>query len=913
MKRLFFLMFLCLPLALMAQGTVEGYITDAETTEALIGANVILDGTTQGTSTDVDGFFRIPNVAAGTYNLTVTYTGYEILSQPITVGTGTTKLNIALNAVSTSLEALEVFASRAVDRVTPVAYSSVNKAQIQNQLGGRDIPLVLNTAPAVYATAQGGGAGDARINVRGFNQRNVAIMINGVPVNDMENGWVYWSNWDGISDATNSVQLQRGLSAVNLATPSIGGTLNILTDPAANRSGLTFRQEFGNDGFLKSTVTASTGLVNGKYALTVSGVRKTGDGLINSTWTDAWAYYIGAGWNINNNNRLDFYALGAPQRHGQNLYKQNIAAYSHEFAREVFPQDVLNRDTDNNGTADVFDKFPEASAGRFYNQNWAPVSSSYSGQQWTGNSVQDRYDPNFLNERENFFHKPLASLNWYSNLNEKALLSTVAYYSGGEGGGTGLLGSTQWNFNSPSRLPDWDATVAANQANANGSRGILRNSRNNQWTVGAISKLNYEFSSNLEAVVGVDWRTASIDHYREVRDLLGGAYYECVSANRCNASDFWSGNDFQRGLGDKIHYDFTNTVDWLGVFAQAEYKKDALSTYGMFGYSNISYTHENFFLRDASTGNAVFTESGGIGGYQFKGGALYNVSEQVGLFGNAGYISKVPIFDGVISDGDGSLNPDPENEKFLSLEAGVQFNSTNGQFAARANVYSTQWQDRTIVRGILLADGSDALINLNGLNQRHSGFEVELAYQPSSLLRFDGSISIGNWVYTDDVAATYRPDRSSPATQEFNLFIKDLKVGDAPQTQFAYVVSLFPTRGLNAQVVGKTFMNHYADFDPLGRNDAADRNQSWKAPNYTIFDIHVNYDLPQSFVPAQVRLFANVFNIFDKIYVQDAVDNSRFNRFSDDDGAGDFGHQADDAEVFLGLPRMVNFGLRFIF
>ena len=56
------------------------------------------------------------------------------------------------------------------------------------------------------ATNQGGGAGDARINVRGFNQRNVAIMINGIPVNDMENGWVFWSNWDGVTDVTSSIQ-----------------------------------------------------------------------------------------------------------------------------------------------------------------------------------------------------------------------------------------------------------------------------------------------------------------------------------------------------------------------------------------------------------------------------------------------------------------------------------------------------------------------------------------------------------------------------------------------------------------------------------------------------------------------------------------------------------------------------------
>ncbi len=49
------------------------------------------------------------------------------------------------------------------------------------RLGSQDIPMILNTTPSVYATQQGGGAGDARINVRGFNQRNVAVMINGVP------------------------------------------------------------------------------------------------------------------------------------------------------------------------------------------------------------------------------------------------------------------------------------------------------------------------------------------------------------------------------------------------------------------------------------------------------------------------------------------------------------------------------------------------------------------------------------------------------------------------------------------------------------------------------------------------------------------------------------------------------------
>ena len=85
---------------------------------------------------------------------------------------------------------------------------------------------------------------------------------------DMENGWVYWSNWDGVADVTSSIQMQKGLSAQNLATPSIGGSMNIVTDAAALEQGGSFKQEVGAWGFLKSTVSYNTGLImDNKLAL----------------------------------------------------------------------------------------------------------------------------------------------------------------------------------------------------------------------------------------------------------------------------------------------------------------------------------------------------------------------------------------------------------------------------------------------------------------------------------------------------------------------------------------------------------------------------------------------------------------------------------------------------------------------
>ena len=306
---------------LFAQSIV-GVVNDANN-NPLVGANVVVEGTELGSVSDDTGAYVV-DVDPGNYTITATFIGYSSVTQEVTVGKDNVYADFTLVIDAVTMSALEVLASRA-DETTPVAYTTVDKAEMEVRLGSQDLPMAMNMTPSVYATQQGGGAGDARINVRGFNQRNVAVMINGVPQNDMENGWVYWSNWDGVADASHSIQMQRGLSAVNLATPSIGGTMNIITDPAAHEKGGKLKQEVGEGGFVKSTLNYNSGLINDKLAVSGTVVRKTGDGFIDGTWTDAWAYYFGSSYQMNDEHRFELYAIGAPQRHGQNLYKQNIA------------------------------------------------------------------------------------------------------------------------------------------------------------------------------------------------------------------------------------------------------------------------------------------------------------------------------------------------------------------------------------------------------------------------------------------------------------------------------------------------------------------------------------------------------------------------------------------------------------
>ena len=165
--------------------TITGKITDSSTGKAIAGANVVVDGSDLGSAADEEGQYSIDGVEPGS-SITVSAIGYD----DVTSFADQSELNFELVEIAIQMSELEVLASRASEK-TAVAYTDVTKDEIALRLGSQDIPLAMNLVPSVYATNQGGGAGDARINVRGFNQRNVAVMINGIPVNDMENGWVF--------------------------------------------------------------------------------------------------------------------------------------------------------------------------------------------------------------------------------------------------------------------------------------------------------------------------------------------------------------------------------------------------------------------------------------------------------------------------------------------------------------------------------------------------------------------------------------------------------------------------------------------------------------------------------------------------------------------------------------------------
>jgi outer membrane receptor protein involved in Fe transport len=707
--------------------------------------------------------------------------------------------------------------SFAIERKTPVAVSTVRADIIENKLGTQEFPEILKATPGVYATKSGGGFGDGRINLRGFNSENVAVMINGVPVNDMENGRLYWSNWAGLADVTSAMQVQRGLGASKVAVPSIGGTINIITKSTDVSKGGNVFMGIGNDGYSKYGVTLSTGLLDNGFAATVSAAKTTGDGYVDGTEFNGLNYFVNISKQLNENHKLSLTTFGAPQKHGQRQNRSTI------------------------------DKYRTAASGLKFNPDWGIMNGEV------------------YHIQNNFYHKNKTIFNHYWTISDKTNLSTALYGSWGSGGGSGNTGDMSL-FNvrlGGADMPvDLDYIVDANRASGpNGGLAWIYASRNDHNWYGMLSTFKTEINDNLDLVAGLDLRDYKGIHFREIYHALGADYI-------LDNSDV-NNPDAALRTGDKFSYFNDGEVGWQGVFAQLEYDNDKVSTFISTSLSNTSYRRVDYF-NYLDSDPLQTTDKYNFTGYSVKGGLNYNLNDEHNLFANIGYFEKAAGFDAVFLNFDNEhINEDAENQKIFSAELGYGFRGST--FAANLNVYYTQWNDRTFTDNFTNG-GVEYFVNLLGVNALHQGVELDFQYRPSDKFIFTGMLSLGDWKWDSNVLdAQVYDDANNPVGDPINLYIEGLKVADAAQTTAAL--------GMEVQLMDKTWLaadynffgNMFADYDPNNRNTAGEP-QPWEAPEYGTFDASLRYGF--KFGEFDTTIIARMNNVLDTEYIADARDGS---------------------------------------
>ncbi|MDD3665166.1 MAG: carboxypeptidase-like regulatory domain-containing protein, partial [Bacteroidales bacterium] len=235
-----------LPGILFAQGkgAIKGVITDSKSGETLIGATVLIKGTTQGTISDINGAYNIEGLASGRYTLSVSFVGYSNQEKEVELSTGQqVEMNFAL---ATDFIGLDQVVVTGVVNAKSALNSSINvstmKPKAIQEFGAVTTAELFKAIPGIHSEATG-GEGNANISVRGIpitsgGSKFLQLHEDGLPV--MQFGDISFGNADIYlrADATLArIEAIKGGSASTFASNSPAGIINFISKTGAVEGG----------------------------------------------------------------------------------------------------------------------------------------------------------------------------------------------------------------------------------------------------------------------------------------------------------------------------------------------------------------------------------------------------------------------------------------------------------------------------------------------------------------------------------------------------------------------------------------------------------------------------------------------------------------------------------------------------
>ncbi len=731
------------------RGAIEGRVTDAKSGMALEGANIILKGSAYGTAADVTGRFTIANVPAGTYEVEAYYIGYETASQEVIVIPGG-RVFVELSLNSTVLEggSVIVTATRAVERLTPIAFTNVTKEQMDKVYTTQDVPALMAAVPGVFTAST--GLGESDLYIRGFDSERVQVLINGIPVNDPESQVVYWSNWTGLSSNATSIQVQRGVGSSLYGSGAFGGSVNVETMGVPSRRSFSLRNSVGvyttngregepdagkvanGEGAFEdytpvnymASIRYNSGLTfKGRLIYSLAAERKAGDSYLTGTTYDGWSFGVDAKA-ILNKHVLTFSFIGAPQDHRQAGANQDM--------------ELLDR------------------LGWEYN----------------------RYNHPY---QENYYFKPQFSLRHDWILSDMVDLSTNYFLTFGRGGGKYLrndrfnVETGEVGFQDISEVRDnkafgrnalyiWNITAGRVQLTGfNPSDSMFTG---DDGVTNKVTKATPLVASSYEH----SWLNDSQNHHDQFglntvlrRELdriatvfLGGELRRWVADHFAESKHFRCANE-TGGLVEypevERRYDYTTTVTNMSGFGRVQFapmsKVNLVADAQYSRYKSVieenpiqifdfqagrftDYTYRTTRDLRNSDGSPRFTDKDYERTYTFfspKLGVNYNLSENVNVLANYSIAHKEPKATDWYNRASGPTNVDLKPEKATTVEFGAGYRSS--YLGATVNLYNTDFTDK--IESVI--DQSDNKLTTNAGKARHQGIELAVngSYGPIDL------------------------------------------------------------------------------------------------------------------------------------------------------------------------------------
>ena len=830
MHKILTLLFVLMASNLFAQtGILKGKIIHEGSKSPYYDVTVTLPKVKIATITSANGDYLFSKVPYGTYDMVISADGIEDVTMSVTVS----------NPVN-EVEIVEIKSKEAASDTYQGDNSAVNVEDAGTEdenaasSAGQSVSSVLNSSRDPYLSAATFGWGQYFFRPRGYENDNNMLFLNGVPMNDLEEGGVFFNSWSGLNDVFRGRSQTLGLAPNEVNFGGIGQNTNLDASASNQRKGTRFTYTATNRSYRnRIMLTHNSGLNKNGWAYSLSFSKRWAyEGPIAGTFYDAYGYF-GAIEKRFKRQGFSLMLVGAPIRRGKN----------------------------GPATQEVID----IAGSNYYNPNWG----------YQNGKVR--------NSRILKTHQPLIILSHDYKIDSKTTLNSAVSYQFGETAQTGL----DW-FNNADPRPDyyknlpsyyesqhekdsilkdfaedpsklqinWDHFYEANRNNVIG--GNKRSVYIVNENVEASKKLNANI--NLQTVIsnhavfhaGLSYQNQNNHNFQRVADLMGGQYWENI--NQFASRTFGNGGGFDQNdlkatsnivkEGDSYGYDYNIHFQKANLFVQGvfNYNKFDFFVAGEMGYNNFYRTgnYQNGLYADNSYGDSKKINF--LVG-RAKGGFTYKLNGRNYFYINGSTGTRAPFVDNVIVSARtrNSVISNPTTEKVNSMEAGYLLRSPN--IKARVTFFATDVQNATDIKRYYISgpvnnvEVSNSFANLvmQGINKRYTGLELGAEIKVTPSLSVNLAAAFTQAFYTSRPYSYLNVDNDTSATADNpkafdTLYIKNYNVPSGPQTALQANLNYRNKRFWFATLTANYLANNWMDFAPNLRTTSGVDNVPYDSP-----------------------------------------------------------------------------------
>ncbi len=665
-----------------------------------------------------------------------------------------------------------------------------------------------------------------RFRIRGYDADQFGTYINGIPMENLDNGFTPYGQWGGLNDVLRNRESTIGLTDATFAFGDLGGLTSFDTRASHQRKQTSVNYALSNRNYVhRFMITHSTGLNQKGWAFSFSASRRWAEeGFTDGTFYNGWSFFAGVDKRINDKHLLSFVAFATPTENGRqgastqemleiagtNYYNpywgyQNGKKRNASVAKSFQPVGILTHDWKIN------DKTSLVTAGSF-----SYGKRSTTGLDWynAADPRPDYYrylpsyqlDPTFANEVRDAMKNDInkRQINW------DALYNTN--YGAYE---------TVYNVNG----------IAGNNVSGKRSHYIVEDRIINTTKYNFNTTLNTSVSEHVAVSAGLTYQSQKNHYYKKVDDLLGGDFY--VDVNQFAERDFPTNpnagqNDLNNPTrileaGDKFGYNYDLNIRKSSVWLQGVFKFRKLD---FFVATEHSYTS---FFRKGHVKTGLFPNNsyGKSTTYNFynsaiKGGVTYKIDGRNYLFVNGAYMSRAPFFENAFlaPRTRDFVQQDLKSEEIGSVEGGYVMNAP--KLKLRATGYYTQFKNQLNVL-TFYNDEYRNFVNyaLSNIGKVHTGLEFGAEAKVYKGLSINAAAAIGKYYYNTRQNATVTADNSTTVLSTDNIvYSKNFYV---PTPQQAYTIGLDyrSPRFWFVNVNFNFFDKMYLDFNPIRRTESA--------------------------------------------------------------------------------------------